>query len=139
MSNVSLHRSMTFINTKCKRAASVIFASMLLFFVGNAAHAAVTVTPALGGTNICHNSAANGTLPAYTALGTITVQEGLTGDFAGFLSSIVITAPAGWQFNTGAAPTISNSGGDILASFNGGFTTTSLTVDFFVLGTARRK
>ena len=109
---------------------------MFLFFACNAARAAVTVTPATGGTNICHNSAANGTLPAYTALGTITVSEGVNTDFATGLDVLVITAPAGWQFNTAVTPTLGyTAGGNVITVVNGGYTTTSLTVDIITIGT----
>ena len=136
MSNVSLLRPMRISNAKCRRAMSVIFTSLFMCFLGSSASAQVFVGAATGGTNICHNSAADGTAPAYTTLGTITVAETATGDFAPFFPVLTINAPAGWQFNTGAAPTIGNSGGDIIVAVNGGFTATSLTVNMFVFGTA---
>lgn len=115
---------------------TIILASLLFCFVGNAASAAVTVTPGSGGTNICHNSAADGTFPAYTTLGTITVAEGAAGDFSGFPATLVINAPAGWQFNTGSAPTIGTTGGDAIFTTTPAFSTTSLTIRIYTIGTA---
>ncbi len=100
------------------------------------ANAAITVTPATGGTNICANLALGGSTPAFTSLGVITVTEGLNTDFAfGFLT-LTISAPAGWQFNTAAAPTLAfTPGRNAVFINNAGFTTTQLTINLGITGT----
>ncbi len=135
MSNVSLHRPMSINKTKCSHAMRIIFASIFLCFLGSTLRAAVIVTPAGGGTNICHNRAADGTSPAYTGLGTITVTEGAADDFNPFIETLVINVPAGWQFNTAATPTLNSTGGDIFLVADGGFSSTALTVTMITLGT----
>ncbi len=133
MHNVFLRQSMITRTGRNVKAMRLFCASLLLCLLGTSAFAAVTVTTATGGTNICHNKAGDGTAPAYTALGTITISEGLNNDFSAGFDQVVISAPAGWQFNTGSTPTITGTGGDILSAFNLGFTSSTLTVELIVL------
>ncbi len=100
------------------------------------ADAAITVTPGGGGINICGNLAADGSTPAYTTLGRITIAEGLPGDLTnGFPKTLVLDAPAGWSFNTGATPTFAfSAGGNIFSVTSGGMTATTLNVTIFCFG-----
>ena len=131
MNKVLLPASAFIDSCKSSKVMKIIFASFFLCCFGNAAYAAVTVTAATGGTNICHNSAADGTAPAFTTLGTITISEGNNGDFANGADQLVINAPAGWQFNTGATVTFGLSAAprNITAVTNGGFTATTITIN----------
>jgi uncharacterized protein YjdB len=100
------------------------------------ANAAITVTPATGGTNICANLALGGSTPGYSPLGVITVTEGVNTDFATGFRTLTINAPAGWQFNTGVAPTLAfTAGRNTVFINNAGFTTTQLTINLGVTGT----
>ncbi|GAA4468663.1 hypothetical protein GCM10023093_26720 [Nemorincola caseinilytica] len=103
------------------------------------ASAAVSITPASNGTNICANLAVGGSTPGYTNLGTITVSEGNTNDIAtGTPRTFVLNAPAGWRFNTAVTPTTGFTTGRNIVFMNlGGFTATSLTVNIFVTGTGQ--
>ncbi len=126
------------------RAMKTLFLTLLFGAAGYSANAIVVVNPATGGTNICSNLAANGTTPGFTALGPMTVQEGAgggvnNGDFAAGTNTVSFTAPAGWQFNTGAATTIQFiPGRNITSITNVVLTATTLTFDVNVTGTAQR-
>ncbi|MHB1050004.1 MAG: beta strand repeat-containing protein [Bacteroidota bacterium] len=79
---------------------------------GNILFAAVTVTPATGGTNISADNAANASVPAWTTLGNIVITEVAKGDFAtGTGVTLILTTPAGWEFNTGASVGTTVTGG----------------------------
>ncbi len=68
----------------------------------------VTVTPATGGTGISADNVASNT---YTALGTITIAAGATGDFHQTPGTTVyLDAPGGWNFATSPAVTLSAQG-----------------------------
>jgi hypothetical protein len=111
----------------------VTWFTCLSFF---SSRAAITVTPASGGTNICSNFAQTGTTPTYTALGTIVINEGNNGDITLGGHALVLTAPAGWQFNTAATVTITFlPGGNVVFAGSGGLTTTALTVNIAASGT----
>ncbi len=98
--------------------------------MGYAGFAAVTVTPGSGCTNICSNSAATGSSPAFTTMGAITITEGLVNDMSVGTNQLILVAPTGWQFNTGATPTFTfTAGRNITAVTAGTFTTTSLAID----------
>ncbi len=92
------------------------FAALALLMLFNMAHtfAAVTVSPAFGGTNICASNAVGGSAPAYVTIGNILIQENVNSDFNG--TSITLAPPAGWQFNTSAVPTIMPFGTGLAAS-----------------------
>ena len=94
----------------------VVLACALL--VAKFAAAAVTVTPASGGTNISADNAANATTPAWTTLGNIVIAEGATGDIPGGLigATLILTAPTNWQFNSAAGSVSFQNGRDISAA-----------------------
>jgi hypothetical protein len=103
----------------------------LLFMMGMSSfksNAAVTITTATGGTNICANTAASGSAPSFTMLGNIVVTEGLAGDFAFGADQLTISAPAGWEFSMTLTPTISTSGGADILSASVGVTSTTINV-----------
>src|SRR5262245_39159463 len=105
------------LNTNSKDMKKVISCSfltgcfVLAAFVGKAAN----VTPASGGSNIAADSAGNGSSPAWTTLGPIAITEKKKGDFnTGNNVTLVLQAPAGFEFNTAVSPDVSfTSGRDI--------------------------
>ncbi len=115
----------------------LLLVTMLIGYQMQRADAAITVTPASGGTNICANLAVGGATPGWTSLGTITVSENNNNDIStGFPRTLVITAPAGWQFNTAAAPTLNfTAGRNIIFVNSGGFSATALTINVFINNT----
>ncbi len=101
--------------------------------VARFAAAAVTVTPASGGTNISADNAANATTPAWTTLGNIVVAEAANGDFAQSQTNttMVLSAPTNWQFNAGAGSvsfTGSSPGSADLTAASISVTTSTITV-----------
>src|SRR5437763_5300396 len=98
--------------------------------LGTGAYAAVTITSATGGTNILADKAANATSPAWTALGPMVIREGNKFDFSsGSNLTLVLKAPAGFEFNTSAPPNITFTAGvDISAASVAISNTTTITV-----------
>ncbi len=92
-----------------------------LFVLSMKALGTVTITPATGGTNISADKSANATLPAWTTLGAISIDEGSPGNKNDFSSgtgvTLILKAPAGFQFNTAVTPNITfTAGQDITAA-----------------------
>src|SRR5689334_9163887 len=96
---------------------------------GNAC-ANVQVTPASGGTGLSADTAANAVSPAWTALGPITISEAANGDFSsGTNVTLVLKAPAGFQFNAAQTPDVSfTAGQDISAASVSTFDATNISV-----------
>jgi len=114
----------------------LLLASCIVGLASFSASAAITVTPGTGGTNICANQAVGGVAASFTTLGVITISENFNGDITTGFHSLVLNAPAGWQFNTGATPTIAFTAGRNIAFANvGGMTATTLTVNIFATNT----
>ena len=89
-----LQKGMSFILTLGLIAISLLSSETVV--------ADVVVTPATGGTNISADNAANATSPLYISIGDIVVTESLATDIAaGTAQTLILTAPAGWRFNTG--------------------------------------
>jgi hypothetical protein len=86
-----------------------LVAPVLALLIAFSAEAAVVITPASGGGAISANSAANGSSPAWTTLGPITIAEGKKQDFGSKVdhATLILKAPDGFQFNTALAPSIS--------------------------------
>jgi len=104
----------TFRDVNHTKMIKTLLLAVLFCVAGYSGYAQVSVTPASGGTGICPTQAVGGGSAAYTTLGTITVTEGSTNDISG-TTSITLSPPSGWQFNTGVTPTTGFSpGGDIL-------------------------
>src|ERR1043165_1989909 len=93
------------------------FTSLILVFAfvlagAGEALANVTVTPASGGSSLSADTAANAASPAWTTLGTITIAEGANGDVsAGANDTLILKAPAVFQFNTAVTPNVSFTAG----------------------------
>jgi gliding motility-associated-like protein len=109
------------------KAMKICLLTLLLCGIGNIGFAQVTVTPATGGTTICSSTAhTGGTAPAFTTLGNIVITETTNGDFALGSDQLILTAPAGWQFNVAGTPTATfPAGRDITLA---GVTVTSSTI-----------
>jgi hypothetical protein len=78
---------------------SVVFFCILLSLKS---FATVTVTPASQGTGISADKSAGSSSAAFTALGDIVITSGAAADFtAGTNVTLVLSAPANWQFQSG--------------------------------------
>jgi len=105
----------------------------------------VGVTAGSGGTSISADKAANAIVPAYTTLGDMVINEGtaggLTTDFAVQTNTtLILTAPGGWQFNPGVgttATTKSGAGANELTDNSITVTSTTITVNISVTGTTQ--
>lgn len=98
-----------------KGTLKMIFSTLLLCF-GYSGFANVVITSASGGTGICSNTASTGSSPAFTTLGNIVISEGSNSDFSSGSDQLTLVPPAGWQFNSGATPSILIApGGDIFS------------------------
>src|SRR5262249_45259973 len=80
----------------------------LVLLMVASAKASVVITPASGGGAISANTAANGSSPAWTTLGPITIAEGKKQDFGNKVDNetLVLKAPDGFEFNTVLTPSI---------------------------------
>lgn len=79
--------------------------ALLLLFAWLQAQAAVTVTPATGGTAIsADTAAASPGTGAWTALTGPVIAEGSTADIG--TGTIILNAPSGYEFNTAAGTTV---------------------------------
>jgi len=98
--------------------ALVLFLLLALATAGtNKSFAAVTLTGASGGSAISADTAANALAPAWTTLGAITIREGANGDFTqGTNITLVLRAPAGFEFNTAVTPYITFAAGRNISS-----------------------
>lgn len=112
-----------------KRLVSVL---LLLCLFAVSASAAVSITAATGGTNICSNKAVTGSAPAFTTLGAIQITEGAVADFSIGTSVIVLNAPTGWLFNT-TLPSITYITGSNITGVSGTISATSLTINVTVV------
>jgi hypothetical protein len=97
--------------------------------------AAVGVTPASGGGSISADSAANAVVPAWTSLGSIVIAEpgGSKGDIGG--GTLILQAPAGFEFNTNPVPSIAfTAGRNLTAASIAVSGPTTITVTLTVTG-----
>lgn len=113
------------------KAMKVTVLTLLLCALSYAGFAAVTVTPASGGTNICSMVA---TSP--TTLGPITISEGATTDFNTGASSVTLAPPPGWQFVV-SLPTVTAAPGNDVSIGVVSISPGALTVNFNASGTTR--
>ncbi|MFA6469683.1 MAG: hypothetical protein WCW35_12350 [Bacteroidota bacterium] len=123
--------------SKTIKTAGLLLAAIVL--CGNMLFATVTVTAATGGTNISADKAANAVTPLFTTLGNIVITEGAKGDFAiGTGVTMILSAPSGWQFNTGASVTTTvtgGSGGQNVTVTNVAVASTTITLTMTVAAT----
>ncbi len=105
------------------RAVAVWILSLFISFQANSA---VTVTPAPTGT--CLNVSPG----AYLAIGTIQISENIVTDYAvQAATTLILTAPANFQFNPGVG-TVSFTGGRDISSASVAITATTITVTLTV-------
>jgi len=102
------------------------------------AQAAVMVTPAAGGGAISADTAAGAPGAAWTSLGTITIAENANDDIAASQAGVtlILNAPAGFQFNAAQSPSISGPAGDITAITVTSTTAAAITITFSTDGAA---
>ncbi len=80
------------------------------------ASAAITEPDTSGGTDISADTAADATTPAWTDLDTMTIAEEVATDIGvGDDKTLVLKAPAGFEFNPASVPSISGIAADITA------------------------
>lgn len=109
-----------------------------LFIGANHASAAVTVSVPSNGT-ISADKSANATSPAYTSLNDIKIDENLNNDFAdtgSATTTLILTAPSGWEFNAGVG-SVTFTGGRNITSGDIIITTSIITVSIKVSGVNR--
>src|ERR1044071_4674666 len=99
--------------------------------------ASVNITSPTGGNNISADKALNSTNgAAFTSLGNIVIAEGAASDFAaGNNQHLILTAPAGCQFNAGIGTVSFASKGNITAA-SIAVTSSTATVTLSVNGTS---
>lgn len=104
--------------------------SSILLFGSHLSNAAVSVTPATGG------SCLNVSPGAYTTLGTIVISEGNKGDFSSPQTgtTLILSAPLGFQFNPGIGNVTWTSGCNISTAAIT-VTAASITLTITVSGT----
>ncbi|MEI2750128.1 MAG: PKD-like domain-containing protein [Ferruginibacter sp.] len=104
----------------------------LLLLLSFSLKADVIVTPATGGTLISADKAANASAPVFSPLGDIIISESAADDFVntgGTAKTLIITAPAGWTFNT-ASGAVAATGADVSSvSLAVSSTEITLTID----------
>jgi unsaturated rhamnogalacturonyl hydrolase len=115
----------------------ILVAGLFLATAGSG-FATVTLTGATGGGNISADTASNAPASAWTTLGAITVTEGASTDFTnGTGVTLVLKAPAGFQFNTAVTPSITFTASKNITSAAVAMTDAStMTVTLTVSGTA---
>ncbi|MBX2907813.1 MAG: T9SS type A sorting domain-containing protein [Taibaiella sp.] len=108
-------------------------ALLLILLAGSiSSFATISVTPSLGGTNICAAKAIGGSDPAFTTIGPIIIQEGAATDFNGALS-ITFSPPTGWQFDVSSTLTLASVGSGL--SVSGGFVGGDIVITGTLSGT----
>jgi unsaturated rhamnogalacturonyl hydrolase len=114
-----------------------LIAGFFLAAAGSAV-ATVTVTSASGGGSISADTASNAPAPAWTTLGAITITEGASTDFTnGNGVTLVLKAPAGFQFNTAVTPNVTFTAGKNITSASAVMTDAStITITLTVSGAA---
>src|SRR4051812_40196621 len=111
----------------------ILFLLLLPAFAG----ASITVTPASGGSAISADTAGIGGSGTWTTLGAITISEAKKSDIGSGVASLVLKAPAGFEFNTASTPSISwASGQDITAATILVSDSSTLTISLTVSGTS---
>ncbi|PJA64498.1 MAG: hypothetical protein CO159_02730 [Candidatus Portnoybacteria bacterium CG_4_9_14_3_um_filter_40_10] len=109
----------------------VVFAGLL--FVSKAS-AAVTLTPATGGTNVSIDTTSySGGTSAWTTLTGPVIAENINGDIGSSTTAHVLTLPAGWEFNTTVGQWHAIVTGTMLL---GATSTTANTMSFVVSATS---
>ena len=114
---------------------SILIPIMALF--ANNIFATVTVSAGNSGTNICTNKAVDGSAPATTTLGNITVREGAVSDFSIGGDTLVIVPPTGWNFGTTSPTFTFTASRDITSVSLVSISATSLKLYIVVGGVAK--
>jgi len=113
----------------------------LVLLCATKAFGAVTITPATNGVNISADKAANASSPMWTSLGPIVIDETSNPNRDNFASgnnvTLVLKAPAGFQFNTAVTPNITfTSGQDITSAAIAMTDSTTITITLTISGTS---
>src|SRR5262245_9607440 len=109
------------------RAPGVLRLGYLFFLIlglallsSSEAFGAVTITPATNGLNISTDNASNAAFPAWTTLGAITIDEANNANKNNFGVgagvTLVLQAPAGFEFNPAVTPSITFTGNRDISS-----------------------
>jgi hypothetical protein len=111
-----------------------VFAFCVSTLLASPMWANVNVTAASGGNAIPADRAANAPTPAWTSLGAITIAEpgGSRGDLGS--GTLVLSAPAGFEFNPTLLPNVSFTSGRNIVSAIGMVSSSNITVTLVVSG-----
>ncbi|HEX5220863.1 MAG TPA: MBG domain-containing protein [Verrucomicrobiae bacterium] len=117
-----------------KTGGAYVFAFCLSILLPFQTRANVNITPASGGNAIPADRAANAPTPAWTSLGAITISEpgNSRGDIGG--GTLVLNAPAGFEFNPTLLPNVSFTSGRNIVSAIGTVSSSNITITLVVLG-----
>src|SRR5690242_21783752 len=110
-----------------------LVAPVLALLMAASTEASVVITPASGGGAISANSAANGSSPAWTTLGPITIAEDKKQDLVHKVNNetLILKAPDGFEFNTALTPSISfDDGADVTDASVALTDSTTLTITY---------
>ncbi len=95
----------------------IILFVILFFFWAIQIYAAVTTTPATGGTNISADLAGNATTSGWTTLGIITIAEWANTDFSVWTNvTLILTPPSNRRFRTNTGTVTYTNGRNISAA-----------------------
>ncbi|MEO6183336.1 MAG: Ig-like domain-containing protein, partial [Verrucomicrobiota bacterium] len=136
----NLAAAMFFFMRTFRRFLPVSLFVCTLLILSNDTFGTVTITPASGGTNILADTSANAISPAWTTLGPISIDEVSPGNKNNFSSgsgvTLILKAPAGFQFNTSVTPNITfTAGQDITAASIAVTDSATVTITLTVSGT----
>lgn len=114
---------------------------IMLMVAGMNLRAGATVTVTSASATICTNSAATGSVPMWTTLGTMSILEGVNSDMGAtshWSTTLVLDAPTGWELNTAVSPTLAYTASKNITSITiGAFTSSSITID--IAGNGKNK
>src|SRR2546421_8376331 len=82
------------------KTGGLLLALVLSMLLPGGAHATVSISAALGGAGISADTAGTGGSGAWTTLGAITIIEGKKTDIGIGSTTLILKAPAGFEFNT---------------------------------------
>lgn len=121
---------------KVRKVGRLIILGLLasLIIKAEPALANVSVTAASGGNAIPADRAANAPAPVWTSLGAIAIAESSIGKGDISSGTLILNAPAGFEFNPALLPNVSFTAGRNIISAVGTVNSSNITVTLVVLG-----
>lgn len=117
-------------NFKVKVLAVLTALFVGAFFVTSSLLAAVTVTPATGGTNISIDTTTAGGSGAWTTLGAVTITESQVGQIS--VGAHILNLPVGWEFKPNENVTIGKNSSNISLNSQNIIASSATTLTFTV-------